>query len=328
MVLGFLVLRFFVHRVSSIVNYMSILLLESIHEDAVTLLTAFDQVRLAQPDQELEAASGDVQAVLTRGRGRITAALMDRCAVLRVVARCGVGLDNIDVAAARERSISVIYAPGSTTQAVAEHTFALMLALARRVVPLVQALHNGNWAARDGYSGFELHGKTIGIVGIGAIGRRVAQLAEAFGMRVVYWSRSSTDARYERRTFDDLLGEADVVSLHTALTPETRNLIGAGELARMKTGALLINTARGAVVDQRAVLVALRNGQLGGYAADVLEQEPPTSDDPLLRHERALITPHIAAITDVTYRTMCVRTANNVLAILRGEQPEVQAVYR
>lgn len=307
---------------------MSILLLESIHEDAVAALQTFDEVMLAQPGQELDAASDGVVAVLTRGRGRITAALMERCPALRVVARCGIGLDNVGVDAARERGIPVIYAPGSTTNVVAEHALMLMLALSRQLGSLTRAVRDSDWAVRDGYTGVELTGKTLGIVGMGAIGRRVAELARAFGMRVVYWSRSSVAGQHERWALDDLLREADVISLHLALAPATRHLIGARELALLKPGALLINTARGAIVDQQALLLALENGRLGGYATDVLEQEPPAPDDPLLRHERALITPHIAAITDVTYRAMCLRTANNVLAVLRDEEPEAEAVFR
>lgn len=309
---------------------MTILLLETLHPDAHVLLAGYDQVVLAEtPEAQEEAsAAGSVQAILTRGKGRITAALMDRCAGLRAVARCGVGLDNVDTAAAGERGIPVIYAPGSTTQAVAEHTLMLMLALSRGLRPLANQVHAGNWAVRNGYESFELCGRTLGIVGAGAIGSRVAEIARAIGMQVVYWSRSSQIEGCQRLELAALLREADVVSLHVALVPATRGLIGERELALMQPHALLINTTRGAVVDQAALARALDEQRLGGFASDVLVQEPPDPADPLLHNDRVLITPHTAALTDRTYREICVRTARNVLAVLRGEQPETKAVYQ
>jgi D-3-phosphoglycerate dehydrogenase / 2-oxoglutarate reductase len=263
-----------------------------------------------------------VVAILTRGHGRISAALIERFPSLRVVARCGVGLDNIDLAAAAARGIPVVYAPGSTTNAVAEHTVMLMLAAARRLRQVTEAVHNGHWEVRQNYRAAELNGRTLGIVGLGSIGRRVAELAAALGMRVITWSRSRP-----LLSLEEVVREADVVSLHVALTPETRHLIGARELAVMKPGSILINTARGAVIDQRALAAALEQGRPAFFAADVLDLQPPDADEPLLRSERTLFTPHIAALTDRTYRTMCVSTAENVLAILRGEQPAAGSVY-
>jgi D-3-phosphoglycerate dehydrogenase / 2-oxoglutarate reductase len=309
---------------------MSILLLEPIHPAAIELLAAHDEVVQAASPAEPEAGGSaqQVVAVLTRGRGRVTADLIERLPNLQVVARCGVGLDNIDLAAAKARGLSVIYAPGSTTASLAEHTMMLMLAAARRLSQVAAAVHAGRWDVRNQYMGLELRGKTLGIIGLGDIGRRVAELAEAFQMRVVYWSRSSREPRYEAMELPDLLASADVVSLHTALTAETRQLIGAAELARMKPDAILINTARGALIDQAALRVALERGQIGLFAADVLDPEPPELGEALLTSERTLITPHIAAITDVTYEAMCVSTARNVLAILRGEPPQAQSIYR
>ncbi|MBC8161290.1 MAG: hydroxyacid dehydrogenase [Roseiflexaceae bacterium] len=308
---------------------MTILLLETIHEQAHGMLADHDHTVLADSADDLEQTvqREQVVAILTRGRGRISAALMARCPGLRVVARCGVGLDNIDVQAAHERGIAVIYAPGSTTAAVAEHTLMLMLAAARKLHPIATAVSDNDWAARDTYRGIELTGKSIGIVGLGAAGRRVAELAQAFGMQVLTWSRTSRDSRYESVSLDTLLERADVVTLHAALTPATRHLIGVRELALMKPQALLINTARGGLIDQRALGDALERGAIGGFAADVLDPEPPAASERLLRNPSVLVTPHIAALTDVTYRAMCVRTAANVLAVLRGDQPERESVY-
>ncbi|NJN82305.1 MAG: hypothetical protein HC802_08540 [Caldilineaceae bacterium] len=175
--------------------------------------------------------------------------------------------------------------------------------------------------------GNDVLGLTLGIVGMGAIGRRVAELATAFGMRVAYWNRSPLTLPYQALALDDLLQQADVVTLHVALTEETHRLIGAQQLARMKPGALLVNTARGAVVDEVALRVALQSGRLAGFAADVLEAEPPLPNDPLLADPRALITPHVAALTAATYRAMCLRTARNVLAVLAGQEPEAAALF-
>jgi D-3-phosphoglycerate dehydrogenase len=308
---------------------MTILLLEPIQADARALLADFEHTVLLSTPAELEQAldSEPIHAILTRGRGRIDDALMARCPDLRVVARCGVGLDNIDLAAAQRRGIAVIYAPGSTTSAVAEHTLMLMLAAARGLRQTAAAVHAGNWAVRDGYGSTELNGKTLGIIGMGAIGRRVAGLAAAFGMQIVAWTRSGDTAGYPSLPLPDVLRAADLVSLHVALTPATRHMIGAEQLALMKPGTLLINTARGALIDQAALAAALDRGTPGYFASDVLDPEPPAAGERLLASERTLITPHIAAITDTTYRSMCVRTASNVLAVLRGETPEPESVY-
>jgi D-3-phosphoglycerate dehydrogenase len=306
---------------------MSILLLETLHADAETLLRSHAEVFNVGEAADAPFEPADVEAILTRGRGRVTRTLMERCQKLRVVARCGVGLDNVDTAAAQALGKTVIYAPGTTTTAVAEHTLMLMLAAARRLRPVAEAVHQGNWAIRNGYEGIELAGKTLGIIGFGQIGRRVAELGRSLGMQVVVWSRSGSGP-YPALALDELLRTADVVSLHVALTPETRHLIGAEALQTMRPGALLINTARGAIIDEQALQDALREGRLGGFAADVLEEEPPAPDNTLLDHPHAIITPHIAALTETTYRRICVETAANVLAVLRGKAPAEGAVYR
>jgi phosphoglycerate dehydrogenase-like enzyme len=305
---------------------MSIMLLERLHEDAEALLSAYEQTIVAAEDGTGQYDRGRVRAILTRGRGQVTDALMASCPNLRVVARCGAGLDNIDLGAARSRGVEVVYAPGLTTTAVTEHTLLLMLAAARRLRPLANAVHQGNWAVRDGYTGMELAGRTLGVLGMGRIGRRVAELAQAIGMQVVGWSRSGRGPGL-MQALNEVLRSADVISLHVALTPETRGLIGRRELALMRPGAILINTARGALIDQAALRDALAAGRLAGFAADVLDGEPPDPHDALLADDRVLITPHSAALTDRTYREICVRTAANVLAVLRGQAPEPESLF-
>ena len=246
------------------------------------MLEAVDEVRLmAEPLVIDDSVPRDrVRMILTRGRGQITAATLAEFPGLAVVGRCGAGLDNIDVAAAEERGIAVVNAPGATTAAVAEHAVLLMLGLARRIAALDAAVKDGNWTVRDGYLGAELRGKRLGVVGLGAIGRRVAALGQAFDMDVAYWSPSSRDEALVRIELDELLGAADIVQLCVALTPETRGLLDTQRLALMKPTALVVNTARGALVDHDALIAAVCDGCLGGYATDVWDPEPPSRRRP------------------------------------------------
>lgn len=309
---------------------MPILLLETLHPEAEALLARYDRVVLATGDAHaLEIAQQhEITAILTRGKVRITRALMQACGVsLKAVSRAGAGLDTVDLDAAKECGVAVIFAPGLNAQTTAEHTVMLMMMAARKAAFLDAQVKAGCWSVRNGYEGVELNGKTLGVIGLGSIGARVAQIGQALGMQVIYWSRRTRDARFAYRALDDLLREADVISLHVALSDETRGLIGARELALMKPGAILVNTARGALIDQRALTEALCVGRLGAFAADVLAQQPPAPDDPLLRCERATLTPHVAGLTDRTYREVCLFCAQNVLAVLQGEPPDPRSLY-
>jgi D-3-phosphoglycerate dehydrogenase len=185
----------------------------------------------------------------------------------------------------------------------------------------------GNWNWRNGYQGDELAGKTLGILGLGNIGFRVASLAEAFGMKVVYWNRSEKHTPYQALALEEVLQQADVVSLHLPLTSATEEILGEKELALLPPHALLINTARGSLVNQTALVKALDAGTLAGYGADVLTTEPPAPDDPLAQHPRALITPHVGSLTTTTYVQMCVQTVQNVLAVLGGEPPVPESIF-
>ena len=306
-----------------------VLLLETLHADALALLAQVGEVLVADNERDLGRAPFErVCAILTRSTGRVSRELFERCPRLQVVARAGVGLDNVDLVTAKELGIPVLFTPGANTATTGEHAIALLLALTRRIDPIARAVAAGRWRERANYDGDEAQGKTLGIVGFGAIGRRVASIADALGMRVVVAQHAGLVASYPLLALDELLRSADFVSLHLPLTPATRGLIGAAQLATMKPTACLINTARGALVDQVALHCALAQGELGGFAADVLDGEPPSPDDPLLACDRALITPHVASLTASTYRAMCVLTASNVLAVVRGEQPDARCVHR
>ncbi len=308
---------------------MSILLLESLHPEAEALLEHCEPVVRATDPNGRQEPSSAVRAILTRGRGRITDALMASFPSLRAIARAGAGLDNLDTTAAARRNVPVIFAPGMNGRTVAEHTLALMLDLVRRITPWANACAAGRWEDRGKYQGDELAGATLGIVGYGAIGRRVAKLATAFEMRVVVAARGSViDCEHEVLALDDLLRSSDFVTLHLPLSAETRGILDARRIGLLKRTAIVVNTARGALVDQDALRAALLDARIGGFAADVLDVEPPRADDPLLTSSRVLLTPHVASLTSATYREMCVYTARNVVAVLEGRAPEPRSVYR
>lgn len=305
----------------------SVLLLETLAEEAFQLLQEKASVYTAYGNTPLEEIlnTQQIHAVITRGKGQVNKELMDACPHLQIAARCGVGLDNVDVKEATVRGIKVTNAPGSNAGTIAEHTLTLMLLLMRNVYQSVSKVKEGQWNWRSEYQGDELAGKTLGILGLGNIGKRVAKLAEAFGMKVIVWSRSANDSSYEFLSMEDVLRQADVVSLHLPLTEETRNLLGEQQLALLHPHALLINTARGGLIEQGALLKALNSQKLAGFGADVLAEEPPAREDPLLHHPNTLITPHVGSLTATTYRSMCLYTVKNVLAVLSGKKPDTSS---
>lgn len=305
-----------------------IVLLETVHDDARRILEDADEVVLTRDPSDIDAEidRADVRAVVTRGRGRIDENLLRSLPRAAVVGRCGAGLDNIDVPAAAEQGVVVVHAPGSTTAAVAEHAVMLMLALARRLTDLVEAVRADRWEHRDGYLGTELRGKRLGIIGLGAIGARVAEIGRCLDMEVVCATSRTDDVTIPRLALEELLVTSDVVQVCTALTPRTTALLGPAEFTLMPPHALLVNTARGAIVDHAALAAALEEGLLSGYAADVWHEEPPLGSG-LLADERVLVTPHVAALTDTTYREICVRTATAVSAVLDGADPDPRTVH-
>jgi len=302
----------------------NVLLLETIAEEALAVLQENVNVFTGYDEAELKDVLNNVEvhAIITRGKKHIDKVLMEGCPHLQVAARCGVGLDNVDVAEATARKIRVINAPGSNAATIAEHTLALMLMLMRDMYRSVDRVKQNDWNWRNQYAGDELNGKTLGILGMGNIGKRVARLGEAFGMKVLYWSRSA-----QGQPMEEVLQQSDIVSLHLPLSHETNEIIGAAQLALMKPRAFLINTARGALIDHLALLDALNAGTIAGFAADVLPDEPPVQSLAVVQHPAAIVTPHSASLTASTYRQMCLLTVNNVVAVLTGRQPELNSVY-
>jgi len=248
----------------------------------------------------LVAEIADAQALIVRSATKVTSELLEKAPNLRCVGRAGVGVDNIDLEAATKRGIIVMSTPGGNAVSVAEHTFALMLSLARQVPRLDKAFHEGRWE-KSSAAGMEMSGKTLGLIGLGRIGSEVAMRAEAFDMRVLGYDPYISEAAakefsVELVPLDRLLAESDFVSLHTALSPATQNLINAQSLAKMKKGAFIINAARGELIEEAALADALKSGHIGGAGLDVFAVEPP-KNSPLVGLPNVIATPHIAGST-------------------------------
>jgi glyoxylate reductase len=264
--------------------------------------------------QELRERAREADALLTTVTERVDAELLDACPDLKAIANMAVGTDNIDTDAAAERGIPVGNTPDVLTDATADLAIALLLALARRIVAGAAVVRAGEWRPWQPAAdlGADLAGATLGIVGWGRIGQAVARRAEGFGLAIVHSSRSSGIP------LDELLERADFVSLHTPLTPATRHLIDAAALRRMKPTALLVNTARGGVVDQDALRAALHAGTIAGAALDVTEPEPLPADHPLLDAPNLLVVPHVGSATVRTRARMAELAVENLLAALAG----------
>lgn len=304
-----------------------VLVLDPLHPDSLDLLRSVADVHVIDglpltPDA-LQARIGAYHAVITAGRTPVPAAAIECADNLRIIARAGASLDNIDVAAAEARGVRVINTPEATAVAVAEMTFALMLGIARHLSRADESLKAGRWE-HAAFSGATLSGKVLGIIGLGRVGREVARRGLAFGMRVIVnQTRATSELAEEWRVIQvglsELLEQADFVTIHVPLRPSNRNLIGAAELARMKPTAYLINTAHGGIVDEAALLEALEQGQLAGAAFDVFAGEPAPNPE-LVRHPKVLATPHIGGSTVDARRAAAVAAAEQVIAMLQRKR--------
>jgi phosphoglycerate dehydrogenase-like enzyme len=283
------------------------------------------EVRGHDPDAIAAAAAG-ADAIFVYS-GKFDAALIGRLRRCQVIARCGAGYDNIDVAAARTHGITVTYVPRYGEQDVAEHAIALMLACARRLASSDRAVQSGGWPSFAELGPMRrLAGRTLGLVGFGRIAREVAARAHGLRMQVVaadpYVDPAAGEPLGVRlMALEEVLATADFVSVHVPLGPATRHLIGSAALAAMRPGAYLINTSRGAIVDQDALVRALDAGSMSGAALDVLEHEPPSVGSPILGRPDVLITPHSAAFTDEAFAELQRTAVADVLLVLRGKRP-------
>ncbi|HEY2915728.1 MAG TPA: hydroxyacid dehydrogenase [Candidatus Limnocylindrales bacterium] len=306
---------------------MTILVAERIAPEGIELLAAQQTVeeRFGLDHAGLVAAVAGMDALIVRSQLQVDAEVLGAGTSLRVVARAGVGLDNIDVEAARAAGIAVVNAPDGNTIAAAEHTMALLLAVARHVPAADASTRNGEWA-RARFGGVELRGRTLGIVGLGRIGLAVAQRASAFGMELLgydpYISPDVARARgIEPRDLASLFRESDVVTFHVPLTTETGHLLDTAAIATLRPGAIVLNVARGGIVDEAALAAALRDGRVGGAGVDVYEHEPPTGS-PLLDAPNVVLTPHIAASTAEAQVAVGIEIAQRVLAALAASEPD------
>jgi phosphoglycerate dehydrogenase-like enzyme len=280
------------------------------------------------PESRMLELAGQFDAYLCGDDALTRAVLQKSLPRLKVVSKYGIGLDKIDVPAATDLRIPVLFTPGVNHTTVAEHTFALLLAAVRNLVVEANHVAAGRWTR---ITGNEVCGKTLAIVGFGRIGREVAIRARAFGLRVIgygnYWDEDF--ARWHDITrvesFDELLAQADFISLHTKLTAQTRHLIHAGNIGRLRRGAVIVNCARGEILELGALVAALKSGHLKAYAADVLDQEPPPADHPLLGLPNVILTPHIGSRTHESVQRQASCAVENMTRFLSGRTPIAQA---
>ncbi len=307
-----------------------VLIPQPIHESGIAILEPDFEVRVA-PDASLETLMREIEdadGLLVR-TAPIPKELIFKAKRLRIIARHGVGVDNIDVKAATERKIPVAYTPNANMLSVAEHVLAMILALAKRLPQYDRATRQGNFEIRNSYRAVDLDGKTLGIAGMGRIGSLLARKASlGFNMKILGFDpllgagKIAAAGAAPVDSLDTLLRESDFVSLHVPLTPETRGLVGARELGLMKPTAFLLNAARGGVVDEKALYEALKQNAIAGAGLDVFQDEPVPVDNPLLSLDNVIVTPHSAALTAECVVRMATGAAQAVSDALKGKRPE------
>jgi len=306
-----------------------VLLYEPIHAKAEELLEQHAEVRMAESldEKRLLQIVGEVEGIIIRANGKVSRRLMEAAPRLKVVARHGTGVEAIDRKAAAELGIAVVNTPAANVESVAEQCVAMMINLSKRILEADRALRLGDWEARYRLTGIEPYGKTLGVIGIGRIGYRVAEICNAgLHMPVIYYDvvpneKAETRLGAQRVELDDLLRRADFISVHLPLVPATQGIINADALRKMKPSAYLINTSRGAVVDQAALIQALQGGWIAGAGLDVFDPEPLPNDNPLLKLENVVVTPHMAAHTDEALLRMAM-VVEDVIAVIEGRKPQ------
>jgi D-3-phosphoglycerate dehydrogenase / 2-oxoglutarate reductase len=302
-----------------------ILLTDGLEESGQSILREAAQVdnRPTITADELLTVVGDYDALIVRGRTKVTQAVFEAGKNLKVVGRAGVGVDNIDLKAAKTCGVTVVNAPLGTTIAVAELAMGMLLSLVRELPRADATMKAGKWAKKE-FEGTELNGKTLGVIGYGRIGAAVGKRAAAFDMKILgYDPLLSADQIRERgaepASFDEVLAKSDLITLHIPLTDETRGILNAGAFAKMKKGVYIVCAARGGVIDEASLLAALESGQVAGAALDVFSPEPPAPDSALVKHPKLVATPHVGAQTVEAQGRAAVDISSEVLAALRGD---------
>jgi len=303
-----------------------VLVTDTLAESGLDILRKASDVELdyrtGLKGEDLLAAVAQSDALITRSGTAVTPELVNAGTRLRIIGRAGVGLDNVDVDACTARGILVINAPTANIMSATEHTMAMLLALCRNIPEAHASVKRGEWT-RAKFMGVELDGKTLGVIGLGRIGTRVTARARAMGMRVIAYDPYIADSVFERVvatrvTLDQLLAQADVITVHTPLTEETRGLLGAAEIAKMKDGVIVLNIARGGIYEEQALADALNSGKIARAAVDVYEDEPPGKDHLLVTAKNIILSPHIGANTIEAQDRVAVQTAEMVVEALRG----------
>ena len=302
----------------------------AIHPEGQALLEREARVIVSHEEDESSFAktAANADGILLRTWPRCTESLMLACPKVRVVGRHGAGLDIVDIPAATRLGVAVVHAPGSNAQSVAEHALMLMLVSVKRTLLIDKATRAGDWSARGG-GNTELDGKTLGIVGIGHIGRRVAKFAGAIGMRVLAYDKYVPADEIRRRgaepvpSLEALLPQVDILTCHTPLTDETRAMINDKTLALLRKGAIYVNTSRGGIQQERALFESLTRGHLAAAGIDVFEEEPSSTDNPLFNLPNVVVSAHVAGVTQEARTRTSTQVASEMLRVLRGEKPEV-----
>ena len=311
---------------------MKVIVTDEISEKGLVLLEKDPRVqldvRLGLETSELYGLIGDYDAIITRSGTQVDAELLSHATNLKMVARAGVGIDNVDVVAASERGIIVVNAPFGNTNSAAEHSMAILLSMCRNVPDANASLKSGQWQ-RAPFTGYELKHKTMGIIGLGKVGGRVASRSRAFEMDVVVYDpyiseKRAADFGTRLVSLDELVSMADVISVHTPLNDETRDLITGEHFSAMKEGVLIVNCARGGIINESAMLAALESGKVQGAAFDVWSEEPPKSDvlKKMIEHPRMVVTPHLGANTFEAQTNVAIDVSREILNLLDGKPVE------
>lgn len=298
---------------------MKILVCDNVDKVGVDLLkehfTVDERKKLGEEELISLLSSGEYTGIIVRSATKITTRVIESSKGLKVIGRAGIGVDNIDVKSATEKGIVVMNTLGAANT-TAEHTIALIFAVSRKIPQAHISTKSGKWE-KEKFIGRELLGKTIGIIGLGNIGKRVAEISKAIGMRVIFYDPYVDDPRFEKVSFDELLKESDIITVHVPLNEKTRGMIGEKEFEKMKDGVIIINCARGGIIDEYALAKYLEKGKVFGAGVDVFSKEPITPDNPLLNQENVVLTPHLGASTLEGQKNASYEIARKIIKFLK-----------
>ncbi len=302
-----------------------ILITDHISEEGIRKLREFGdvEIQVGVSEEELKARIAGYDALIVRSGTKVTREVIEAGTRLKVIGRAGVGVDNIDVDSATERGIMVVNAPGANTISAAEHTIGMLLSLSRKIPAANQSLKSGEWS-RKKYMGVEVNGKVLGVIGLGRVGGEVAKRAKGLGMRVVAYDpfisqEKAGELGVSLMGFSEVLSISDFITIHTPLMKDTYHLIGKDEFEKMKEGVRIINCARGGIIDENALVEAIKSGKVAGAALDVFEQEPPPMDSDLLKLDSVIVTPHLGASTEEAQRAAAIVIADEVIRALENK---------